>query len=135
MTANNQLKTRRQVSLGGAGANGCVTTAVLIVAPSYSIVLWFTQPPRRSINNSTGWLASIGTLYSRFAPPMKPRAPGNDSPSRTAPGLTSADDGSKHGFVALSPAKRRDATTIMDSAASFEDAFLWPSDLDVAVGL
>jgi hypothetical protein len=23
MTANNQLKTRRQVSLGGAGANGC----------------------------------------------------------------------------------------------------------------
>jgi hypothetical protein len=129
MTANNQLKTRRQVSLGGAGANGCVTTAVLIVAPSYSIVLWFTQPPRRSINNSTGWLASIGSvrpadealvMIHRLVPP---------------PGLTSADDGSKHGLVALSPAKRRDATTIMDSAASFEDAFLWPSDLDVAVGL
>jgi hypothetical protein len=62
--------------VGGAGANGCLTTAVLIVAPSYSIVLWFTQPPRRSINNSTGWLASIGTPYSRFAPPIKPRAPG-----------------------------------------------------------
>jgi hypothetical protein len=71
MTANNQLKTRRQVSLGGAGANGCLTTAVLIVASSYSIVLWFTQPPRRSINNSTGWLASIGTL------PIKARAPGS----------------------------------------------------------
>ena len=55
MTATNQLKTRRQASLHGAGANGCLTTAVLIVAPSYSIVLWFTQPPRRSINNSTGF--------------------------------------------------------------------------------
>ena len=78
MTANNQLKTRRQVSLGGAGANGCLTTAVLIVAPSYSIVLWFTQPPRRSINNSTGWLAPIGPPYSLFAAPIKPRAPGSD---------------------------------------------------------
>jgi len=78
MTANNQLTTRRQVSLGAAGANGCLTTAVLMVAPSYSIVLWFTQPPRRSINNSTGWLASIGTLYSRFAAPIKPRAPVRD---------------------------------------------------------
>jgi len=29
MTANNQLKTRRQVSLGGAGANGCLTTSTL----------------------------------------------------------------------------------------------------------
>jgi hypothetical protein len=50
-----------------------------MVAPSYSIVLWFTQPPWRSINNSTGWLASIGMLYSRFAAPILPRAPGSDS--------------------------------------------------------
>jgi hypothetical protein len=78
MTANNQLKTRRHVSLGGAGANGCLTTAVLMVAPSYSIVLWFKQPPRRSINNSTGWLASIGTPCSQLAAPINPRAPVSD---------------------------------------------------------
>ena len=65
MTANNQLKTRRQVSLGAAGANGCLTTAVLMVAPSYSIVLWFTQPPRRSINNTLTMATRPGP--SRFA--------------------------------------------------------------------
>src|SRR5271167_4622737 len=78
MTANNQPKTGRLVPLGEPVPTAGLTTAVLMEAPSYSTVLWFTQPPRRSINNSTGWLASIGMPYRLFAALIPPPVPGSD---------------------------------------------------------